>query len=67
MGRDQLGTSGSISLDIKLFSKSLDSFPSCKIGNTFNNRLMPPDSSVGKESTCNAGDPGLIPGLGRSA
>ena len=26
-----------------------------------------PDSSVGKESTCNAGDPALIPGLGRSA
>ena len=26
-----------------------------------------PDSSVGKESTCNEGDPGLIPGLGRSA
>ena len=25
-----------------------------------------PHSSVGKESTCNAGDPGLIPGLGRS-
>ena len=25
-----------------------------------------PDSSVGKESTCNAGYPGLIPGLGRS-
>ena len=25
-----------------------------------------PDSSVGKGSTCNAGDPGLIPGLGRS-
>ena len=24
-----------------------------------------PDSSVGKESTCNAGDPGLIPGLGK--
>ena len=24
-----------------------------------------PDSSVGKESTCNAGDPGFIPGLGR--
>ena len=24
------------------------------------------DSSVGKESTCNAGDPNLIPGLGRS-
>ena len=24
-----------------------------------------PHSSVGKESACNAGDPGLIPGLGR--
>ena len=26
-----------------------------------------PDSSVGKESTCNPGDPSLIPGSGRSA
>ena len=26
-----------------------------------------PDSSVGKESACNAGDPGSILGLGRSA
>ena len=25
-----------------------------------------PDGSDGKESACNAGDPGLIPGLGRS-
>ena len=25
-----------------------------------------PDSSVGKGSACNAGEPGLIPGLGRS-
>ena len=25
-----------------------------------------PGGSVGKESTCNAGDAGLIPGLGRS-
>ena len=25
-----------------------------------------PDSSIGKESTCNAGDSDLIPGLGRS-
>ena len=25
-----------------------------------------PHSSVGKKSTCNAGDPGLIPGSGRS-
>ena len=28
--------------------------------------LGPPDSSVGKESTCNAGDSSSIPGLGRS-
>ena len=28
---------------------------------------MVPDSSVGKESACNVGDPGLIPGLERSA
>ena len=26
-----------------------------------------PDSSVGKESACNAGDPGLLPGSGRSS
>ena len=25
-----------------------------------------PDCSVGQESSCNAGDPGSIPGLGRS-
>ena len=25
------------------------------------------DGSVGKESACNAGDPGSIPGLGRSS
>ena len=28
---------------------------------------MPSDSSVGKESACNAGDPGSIPRLGRFA
>ena len=28
-------------------------------------QLRFPDSSVGKESTCNAGDPGSIPGSGR--
>ena len=26
-----------------------------------------PDSLIGKESACNAGDPSLIPGWGRSA
>ena len=30
-------------------------------------KLSNPDSSVGKESICNAGDPSSIPGLGRSA
>ena len=37
--------------------------------NTIPNLSNPPlfpDSSVGKESACNAGDPGSIPGLGRS-
>ena len=29
--------------------------------------FLVPDSSVGKESACNSGDPGLIPGSGRSA
>ena len=32
----------------------------------FNSEKGVPDSSVGKESACNAGDPGLIPGSGRS-
>ena len=26
-----------------------------------------PDSSISKEAACHAGDPGLIPGLGKSA
>ena len=29
-------------------------------------RVCFPDSSVGKESACNAGDLGSVPGLGRS-
>ena len=29
--------------------------------------LVFPSDSVGKESACNAGDPGLIPGSGRSS
>ena len=33
----------------------------------FWNLLGFPDSSVGKESACNVGDPSLIPGLGRSS
>ena len=36
-----------------------------EVGNVF--CLGVSRSSVGKESACNAGDPGLIPGSGRSA
>ena len=39
---------------------------SLKVTNQPDNRGFP-DSSVGKESACNAGDPSLIPGSGRSA
>ena len=45
-----------------------------KVGNNYVGKLKSvliitsfPDSSVGKESACNAGDPGLIPGSERSA
>ena len=42
--------------------------PLCSlIGADYTNLRGFPDSSVGKESTCNTGDPSLIPGLGRSA
>ena len=34
--------------------------------NGFNALLGFPSTSTGKESACNAGEPGLIPGLGRS-
>ena len=48
-----------------------DSLPLSQWGNPYLRALSInckgfPDSSVGKESTCNAGDPGLIPGSGRS-
>jgi len=33
---------------------------------TFTSFLGFTDNSVGKETSCNAGDPGSIPGLGRS-
>ena len=38
-----------------------------EVGQCHEDLLGFPDSSVGKESACNAGDPGLILGLGRSA
>ena len=41
-------------------------FPTLKKNVFFKGPWGFPDSSVGKESACNAGDLGLIPGLGRS-
>ena len=38
-----------------------------QVNNTVLLTMVFPDSSVGKETTCNAGDPGSIPGSGRSA
>ena len=38
-----------------------------EVGQCHEDLLGFPDSSIGKESACNAGDPSLIPGLGRSA
>ena len=35
-------------------------------GSSSKRRVGFPDSSVGKKSTCNAGNPGSIPGSGRS-
>ena len=39
----------------------------CSIPLSFGKYKSFPHNSVGKESACNAGDPGSIPGLGRSA
>ena len=61
-----------------LFRESLngivyDSYPSSSftlkliLGRALHLTLGFPDSSVGKESTCSAGDSSSIPGLGRSA
>ena len=43
-----------------------DSFPPASFSKDLPWFLGFPDSSIGKESACNAGDPGSIPGLGRS-
>ena len=43
----------------------LQLFYKCKLTLKFRNFPSCPDSSVGKESACNAGDLGSIPGLGR--
>ena len=50
----------------------LSSISNGSVGLVFKDKLKAykitgfPGSSAGKESACNAGDPGLIPGLGRS-
>ena len=53
---------GRASGNLTIINKTI--FVAIRLGNTF---ILFPDSSVGKEFTCNAGDPGLIPGSGRSA
>ena len=58
---------------IKILPSKKNHKPDCftnRLDQIFSEKLIPtcfPHSSVGKESTCNAGDPGSIPGLGRSA
>ena len=58
---------------IKILPSKKTHKPDCFTGRSdqiFSEELIPtcfPHSSAGKESTCNAGDPGSIPGLGRSA
>ena len=54
-------------LSCGIFSKLLKPLvPHPSISSTVKWRQVFPDSSVGKESACNAGDPGSIPGSGRS-
>ena len=48
------------------FSKSFIFLPLLESPN-WNPKFLISDSSVGKEDACNAGDPGSVPGLGRSA
>ena len=46
----------------------LQSIESHRVGHSSSDLacVHPPDTSVGKESTCNAGEHGSIPGSGRS-
>ena len=56
--------------EARLWSQELfqPSFPFLNLEvDSFSHDWAFPDSSVGKESACNAGDLGSIPGLGRSA
>ena len=48
------------------FSKSFIFLPLLESPN-WNPKFLISDSSVGKEDACNAGDPGSVPGFGRSA
>ena len=54
-------------LSSKSFMVSCLIFKSLAILSYFSVWLGFPDSSVGKESACNAGDRSSIPGLGRSS
>ena len=67
-----LGLTGMISLKSKELSKGFSNTTFWKYQlfaiqiSLWSNSHISPDSSVGKESACNAGDPDLITGLGRS-
>ena len=52
--------------DLMSTTLASDSFPPASFSKDLPWFLGFPDSSIGKESACNAGDPGSIPGLGRS-
>ena len=64
-GRKESDTTESLSLSLSFLPFSPSPFP-LLIYSRICKPLLP-CSSVGKESPCNAGDPGSIPGLGRSA
>ena len=49
--------------EVSFFTSPCSSFILCSLPGIWGF----PDNSVGKESTCNAGDPGSIPGLERNA
>ena len=59
LGREQLGTTGKS-------MRGLSAVCQCADLDKLEFGLQFPHSSVGKEPACNAGDPSLIPGSGRS-
>ena len=65
LGNESLArTQGSLHTPISIDSRS-KAIP-IRIFFSLKTSISSPDSSVGKESACNAGNPSSIPGLGRS-